>query len=64
MGPKKRGTQKRKNEDALGDETGGGDIKDNEAEEKDDRSITERGNKKYIGAHVGIQGKAVIFLDS
>lgn len=49
MGPKKRESRKRKTEvDSEGDAT----------ENRPERRKRERGNKKYIGAHVGIQGKA------
>ncbi|TMS21901.1 putative endonuclease 4 [Larimichthys crocea] len=47
MPPKKRATRKRKSEEVLeGDNT----------EETGDRRRKHRANKKYIGAHVGIQG--------
>lgn len=49
MGPKKRGARKRKTEDALREEE---DTEDR----GDSRRRKHRGNKKYIGAHVGIQG--------
>lgn len=58
MGPRKRGARKRKTEEALEGE------KEAETEEKEAVEIEERkrrkdrGNEKYIGAHVGIQGEA------
>ncbi|KAM9716736.1 putative endonuclease 4 isoform 1-T1 [Menidia menidia] len=55
MGPRKRGATKRKNEDAIGGE----EKKKKEICEADERGDSRRrnsGNKKYIGAHVGIQG--------
>ncbi|KAF3704652.1 DNA-(apurinic or apyrimidinic site) lyase [Channa argus] len=55
MGPRKTGARKRKTEEALGGE-GPGDSEEKDAEERDDRKRKDRGNKKYIGAHVGIQG--------
>ncbi|XP_074518735.1 putative endonuclease 4 isoform X2 [Halichoeres trimaculatus] len=61
MGPKKRGARKRKTEEAVGDE---GNIQEREAEEKNGRRRKERGNKKYIGAHVGIQGGVWKAVDS
>lgn len=54
MGPRKRDARKRKTEDALGGEE--------DCEERgDSRKRKQRENKKYIGAHVGIQGN-VIFM--
>ncbi|XP_029383166.1 uncharacterized protein LOC115059682 [Echeneis naucrates] len=46
MAPGKRGARKRKSGEALGEDTEG----------SGDRRRKDRGNKKYIGAHVGIQG--------
>lgn len=57
MGPRKRGARKRKTEEALGGEKEAEDIEEKEADERGDRRRKDRGNKKYIGAHVGIQGK-------
>lgn len=48
MAPRKRGARKRMSENALGGEK--------EGEENEERKRKDRGNKKYIGAHVGIQG--------
>lgn len=45
MAPKKRGARKRKAEEGL------------EAEQREASVQKHRRNKKYIGAHVGIQGK-------
>ncbi|XP_071318305.1 probable endonuclease 4 isoform X2 [Trachinotus anak] len=56
MGPRKRGARKRKAEEALGGEKEGEDTEEQEADERGDRRRKDRGNKKYIGAHVGIQG--------
>ncbi|KAM9336257.1 putative endonuclease 4 isoform 2-T2 [Symphorus nematophorus] len=55
MGPKKRGGRKRKTEEALEAEKEE-DTEEKEAEERGDSRRKVRGNKKYIGAHVGIQG--------
>lgn len=49
MGPKKRGAKKRKTEESSEEE-------DTEEEERGDKRRKHRGNKKYIGAHVSIQG--------
>ncbi|XP_062269954.1 probable endonuclease 4 isoform X1 [Platichthys flesus] len=54
MGPKKRGARKRKSEPDLE-----GDKEEEKTEEPDQRGgrrRKDRGTKKYIGAHVGIQG--------
>ncbi|GAA6219948.1 uncharacterized protein LOC108889127 [Lates japonicus] len=56
MGPRKRGARKRKTEEALEGEKEGEDTEEKEADGRGDRRRKERGNKKYIGAHVGIQG--------
>lgn len=53
MAPKKRGTRKRKNQEGLEGE----DAREQEAEERRGGKEKQRGNKKYIGAHMGIQGK-------
>lgn len=59
MGPRKRGVTKRKREQALEIESERENPEDKEAEEKEERKRRkDRGNKKYIGAHVGIQGEA------
>ena len=60
MGPRRRGARKRKTEEALEGEKGGEGIEEEEEEAgvRGDRRRKGRGNKKYIGAHVGIQGKA------
>lgn len=58
MGPRKTGARKRKTEEALGGEKLEEDTDEKEAEERGDRRRKERGNKKYIGAHVGIQGRS------
>ncbi|XP_076028078.1 putative endonuclease 4 [Genypterus blacodes] len=50
MGPKQRGAEKRKTEEPLGEE--GEDEEGRGAR----RRMTGHGMKKYIGAHVGIQG--------
>nr|XP_020476037.1 uncharacterized protein LOC109971857 isoform X1 [Monopterus albus] len=50
MGPRQRGARKRKAEEALGEEQAGKEAEDRRSRRKD------CGNKKYIGAHVGIQG--------
>lgn len=47
MGPKKSGARKRKTEEDLEGEG-----------ERGDGKRKNRGNKKYIGAHVGISGEA------
>lgn len=57
MAPRKRGARKRKTEEALEGEKEGEDTEEKEADGRGDRRRKERGNKKYIGAHVGIQGK-------
>lgn len=60
MAPKKRGTRKRKTEETLE-----GDKEEEEAGdrgEERERKRGDRGNKKYIGAHVGIQGKVLFSL--
>ncbi|XP_071754524.2 putative endonuclease 4 [Centroberyx gerrardi] len=55
MGPKTRAARKRKTEEALeGDKEG--KEEDKGAEERRESGRKHRGNKKYIGAHVGIQG--------
>ncbi|XP_034049895.1 probable endonuclease 4 isoform X1 [Thalassophryne amazonica] len=51
MGPKKRGAKKRKNE-----QDSGAQKEEEEPEERGGKRRKEDGNKKYIGAHVGIQG--------
>ncbi|XP_022598606.1 uncharacterized protein LOC111219987 isoform X2 [Seriola dumerili] len=57
MGPRKRGARKRKTEEALAEEKEREDTEEKEADERGDRRRKDRGkNKKYIGAHVGIQG--------
>lgn len=61
MGPKKRAARKRKTEEALEGENEG-EPAEREAEQRADRRRKERGNKKYIGAHVGIQGKLLVRL--
>lgn len=53
MGPRKTGARKRKTEEALGGEKG-----EEHTEERGDRRRKDRGNNKYIGAHVGIQGRS------
>ncbi|XP_032357435.1 probable endonuclease 4 isoform X2 [Etheostoma spectabile] len=55
MGPKKRRARKRRSEEALGGEKQreGNEL---EVEERGDGRRKNRGNNKYIGAHVGIQG--------
>lgn len=58
MGPRRRGTRKRKPEEVLEGENEGGNTAEKEAEETAGRMRKYRGNKKYIGAHVGIQGRA------
>lgn len=55
MGPKKRGATKRKTEEALEIDRDRESPDEKEAEEKEERKSR---NKKYIGAHVGIQGEA------
>lgn len=50
MSQRKRGTRKRKNEDASG-----GEKESEDTEKRGDRKKS-HANKKYIGAHVGIQG--------
>lgn len=55
MAPRKRGARKRMSENALGGEK--------EGEENEERKRKDRGNKKYIGAHVGIQGITSWFCD-
>ncbi len=52
MGPKKRGARKRKNEKAVEEE----DERE-KTEERTERRRKDHGKRKYIGAHVGIQGK-------
>lgn len=59
MGPKKRGARKRTSEEALGGEKHR-EGNEEEAEERGDRRRKNRGNNKYIGAHVGIQGNAIL----
>lgn len=59
MGPKKTGARKRKTEEALEGENEG-EPAEEEAEQRADRRRKERGNKKYIGAHVGIQGESLM----
>lgn len=59
MGPRKRGATKRKTEEALEIEGERENPEEKEAEEKEERKRgKDCGNKKYIGAHVGIQGEA------
>lgn len=58
MGPRKRGAKKRKTEEAFGGEKEGEHTEEEEAEGRGDRRRKDPANKKYIGAHVGIQGKA------
>lgn len=53
MAPKKRGARKRKTEEALEAEDAG----KQEAERSQAGVRKQRPNKKYIGAHVSIQGK-------
>lgn len=50
------GPRKRKTEEALGGEQGGEGAEEKEADERGGLRRKERGNEKYIGAHVGIQG--------
>lgn len=57
MAPRKTGARKRKTEEPLGGQKGGEDTQEKQAEETVDRRRKDRGNKKYIGAHVGIQGR-------
>lgn len=52
MGPKKKSGARKTEEDL------GGEKEEEETEERGERRRKHRGNKKYIGAHVGIQGKA------
>lgn len=52
MAPKKRGTRKRKTEEDLEAE----DAEQEEAEQREASMQKQRRNKKYIGAHVSIQG--------
>ncbi|XP_035469835.1 probable endonuclease 4 isoform X2 [Scophthalmus maximus] len=56
MGPKKRGARKRKGEEALEGEEEEEETEEKEADQRADRRRKGRGTKKYIGAHVGIQG--------
>lgn len=58
MGPRKRGATKRKTEEALEIEREKEKPEEKEAEEKGRKRREDGGNKKYIGAHVGIQGEA------
>ncbi|KAM3592114.1 uncharacterized protein V6R79_012735 [Siganus canaliculatus] len=51
MAPKKRAAKKRKTEEAVEEQ-----VQDERTEERGNTSRTRRGNKKYIGAHVRIQG--------
>lgn len=53
MAPKTRGARKRKTEEGLEEEKAG----ELEAEKRGGSKPKQRGNKKYIGAHVSIQGK-------
>lgn len=53
MSQRKRGTRKRKNEDASA-----GEKEEGEDTEERGHSTKIRATKKYIGAHVGIQGRA------
>lgn len=53
MAPKTRGGRKRKTEEGLEGENAG----ELEAEKRGGSKQKQRGNKKYIGAHVSIQGK-------
>lgn len=53
MAPKTRGARKRKTEESLEGEKAG----ELEAERRGGSKQKQRGNKKYIGAHVSIQGK-------
>ncbi|KAF7649452.1 hypothetical protein LDENG_00141070 [Lucifuga dentata] len=55
MGPKKRGAQKRKTEQAFEEEKWV-DVEQREAEARGARRKKGRGNKKYIGAHIAIKG--------
>lgn len=57
MAPKKRGTRKRKTEEALE-----GDNDGDNTEERGDKRRKHRANKKYIGAHVGIQGESCHYM--
>lgn len=53
MAPKKRGARKRKTQESS-------ESEDSEAQEAEQRGAgrqKQRGNKKYIGAHVSIQGE-------
>uniref|UniRef100_A0A8C2WES5 Xylose isomerase-like TIM barrel domain-containing protein n=1 Tax=Cyclopterus lumpus TaxID=8103 RepID=A0A8C2WES5_CYCLU len=64
MGPRKRGSKKRKSEEALGGEKEGEDTEERRHRRK------YRGNDKYIGAHVGFlwspaqRWVAAVFLGS
>ncbi|XP_034427095.1 probable endonuclease 4 [Hippoglossus hippoglossus] len=55
MGPRKRGARKRKSEEELEGEKEE-EEKTEEADQRGERRRMDRGTKKYIGAHVGIQG--------
>ncbi|XP_034564619.1 probable endonuclease 4 isoform X2 [Notolabrus celidotus] len=60
MAPKKRGARKRKNEEAFEEDR----EEEKTVEKEADRRRKERGNKKYIGAHVSIQGGVWKAVDS